>query len=188
MECIRSACKGSQPSRLRVPCQRARARMQTAHRIALTEAQSLADLAAVRDLFREYATWLNFSLAYQNFEEELASLPGKYATPQGRLFLASVGDVVAGCAALRPLERSMCEMKRLYVRAGFHGLGIGRALAQRLIEESRTMGYSHIRLDTIADKMPEAIALYRSLGFQEIAAYYAGARPGTLFFELRLRA
>ncbi|MGH9748252.1 MAG: GNAT family N-acetyltransferase [Candidatus Acidiferrales bacterium] len=156
--------------------------------IAITEAQSPLDISYARELFREYAAWLGFSLAYQNFDQELAALPGDYASPRGRLLLAHVSDNLAGCAALRPFDRAACEMKRLYVRPGFRGIGLGRHLAEHLIDEARSAGYSHMRLDTIAGKMPSAIALYRTLGFQEIPAYYAGARPGTLYFELRLKS
>ena len=155
-------------------------------KLAITEAQSPAEIAAVRELFIEYAAWLGFSLAYQNFDEELASLPGKYAGPTGRLFLACVGEAPAACGAIRHLEPSVCEMKRLFVRPEFRGCGLGRKLAETLIREAREMGYSAIRLDTVAEKMGGAVRLYKALGFHEIPAYYSNARAGTLYFELQL--
>jgi putative acetyltransferase len=160
--------------------------MNTAGKVTLTEAQAPADIIAVRGLFIEYAAWIGFSLAYQNFDQELASLPGKYAGPTGRLFLACVDDAPAGCGAIRQIEPSVCEMKRLFVRREFRGFGIGRKLAETLIGEARKMGYSAMRLDTVAEKMGDAVQLYRALGFREIPAYYSGARAGTLYFELRL--
>jgi putative acetyltransferase len=153
---------------------------------AISPALSPRDIAIVRELFQEYAAWLGFSLAYQKFDEELTKLPGSYAAPRGRLLLARIDDALAGCAALRPLDRTICEMKRLYVRPAFRGSGMGHRLIERLIDDARTIGYSRMRLDTIADKMFTAIDLYRKLGFEEINAYYPGARPGTLYFELRL--
>jgi putative acetyltransferase len=155
-------------------------------KLAITEAQSPAEIAGVRELFIEYAAWLGFSLAYQNFEEELASLPGKYAGPSGRLLLARVDEAPAGCGAIRQLEPSVCEMKRLFVRHEFRGCGLGRKLAETLIGEAREIGYSAMRLDTVAEKMGDAVRLYVALGFHEIPAYYSSARAGTLYFELQL--
>jgi putative acetyltransferase len=160
--------------------------MGVAHTIAIAEGRTDLDISAARELYQEYAAWLGFSLAYQNFADELATLPGSYAPPRGRLLLARVDDALAGCAALRPIDRSICEMKRLYVRPAFRGCGLGRRLIERLIDEARAAGYARMRLDTIADKMFSAIELYRKLGFREIPAYYPGARPGTLYFELIL--
>ncbi len=160
--------------------------MHTSGKVVLTEARSPAEIAAVRELFVEYAAWLGFSLAYQNFDEELASLPGKYVGPAGRLLLAKVDDVPAGCAAIRQIEPSVCEMKRLFVRPEFRGRGLGRTLAETLIGDARRMGYSAVRLDTIAGRMGDAMRLYKALGFQEIPAYYSGARDGTVYFELPL--
>jgi putative acetyltransferase len=155
--------------------------------VALNEAQSSTDIAAVRDLFVEYAEWLGFSLAYQNFDEELASLPGKYARPTGRLLVARIDGAPAGCGAIRRLEPSVCEMKRLFVKAEFRGCGLGRRLAEKLIGDARDLGYSAMRLDTVAEKMGDAVRLYKALGFYEIPAYYPNALAGTLYFELRLR-
>lgn len=160
--------------------------MQSNPTIVITEACSLADIVAVRELFIEYAAWLGFSLAYQNFEEELRSLPGRYARPDGRLLLASVGGAPAGCGAIRRLDRERCEMKRLFVRPDLRGLRLGWQLAERLIADARAAGYSAMRLDTVPEKMGDAVRLYNSLGFHEIPAYYAGARPGTQYLELNL--
>jgi GNAT superfamily N-acetyltransferase len=160
--------------------------MHPSGQLVLAEARSSAEIAVVRELFVEYAAWLGFSLAYQNFDEELASLPGKYAGPRGRLLLANVDDAPAGCGAIRQLEPLVCEMKRLFVRPEFRGCGLGRKLAQKLISNACEMGYSTMRLDTVAEKMGDAVRLYTALGFHEIPAYYPNARAGTLYFELRL--
>jgi carbonic anhydrase len=161
--------------------------MRSPGRLTLTEAQSTADIIAVRGLFIEYAEWLGFSLAYQNFDDELASLPGKYGGATGRLLLARVDDAPAACEAIRQLEALVCEMKRLFVRPEFRGFGLGRTLAGRLIRDARDLGYSIMRLDTVAEKMGEAVRLYKALGFYEIPAYYANAPVGTIYLELRLR-
>jgi GNAT superfamily N-acetyltransferase len=125
-------------------------------------------------------------LCFQNFEEELATLPGKYAFPAGRLLLAFVDGAPAGCGALRPLNRDACEMKRLYVRPGYKGQGIGRQLAERLIAEAKLIGYARMRLDTIPAQMMEASRLYLALGFQEIPPYYNSPQAGTSYMELLL--
>jgi GNAT superfamily N-acetyltransferase len=160
--------------------------MRSPGTITLTEARSPADITAVRELFTEYAAWLGFSLAYQNFDEELGSLPGKYGGATGRLLLARVDDSPAACGAIRQLEVSVCEMKRLFVRPDFRGFGLGRALVEKLINDARDLGYSIVRLDTVAEKMGEAVRLYRALGFYEIPAYYLNAPAGTIYLELRL--
>ena len=160
--------------------------MHSSGKVVLREARSSAEIAAVRALFVEYSAWLGFSLAYQNFDEELGSLPGKYAAPAGRLLLARIDGIPAGCGAIRRLEPAVCEMKRLFVKPEFRGYGLGRKLAQALIAEAREIGYSAMRLDTVAEKMRDAVRLYKALGFREIPAYYSGGRAGTLYFELRL--
>jgi carbonic anhydrase len=144
------------------------------------------DLAQVRRLFCAYADWLAVDLCFQGFERELAELPGCYAPPAGRLLVARVGGEVGGCVGLRPLEPRVCEMKRLWVEPGFAGHGIGRALAEAIVEAARTIGYQRMRLDTIPDRMPAAQHLYASLGFQEIPAYYDNPLPGVVMLELTL--
>ncbi len=152
-------------------------------RIVLAESPELVRTA--RALFQEYADALRIELCFQDFERELATLPGKYALPEGRLLVALVGDEAAGCGALRPFAPGVCEMKRLYVRPVYRGLRLGRALAVRLIEEARAIGYARMQLDTLPS-MTEAIRLYRALGFREIPPYCYNPVPGTLFLELDL--
>ena len=153
--------------------------------IALRPAAS-ADLDVVRGLFNDYAAALGVDLCFQGFERELAELPGDYAPPQGRLLLAWDSDEAVGCVALRRLEDGACEMKRLYVRRTSRGSGLGRRMAEALIAEARAIGYARMRLDTLPS-MGEAIALYRSLGFEPIAPYRVNPVPGALFLELALR-
>jgi putative acetyltransferase len=140
---------------------------------------------AVRELFLEYAQSLGFELCFQSFDQELAELPGAYAPPRGRLLLALVGGLPAGCVALRPQGADACEMKRLYVRPAQRGSGLGRALVERVVGEARSAGYRCMRLDTVP-AMQEAQALYRALGFRDIAAYTANPVPGARFLELTL--
>jgi ribosomal protein S18 acetylase RimI-like enzyme len=143
-------------------------------------------VAAARRLFRAYADWLAVDLCFQDFERELAILPGAYAPPQGRLLLARVGGEAAGCVALRPLEPGVCEMKRLWVEPGFAGAGLGRDLAEAIVTAARQAGYQRMRLDTIPERMPAAQHLYRSLGFAEIPPYYDNPLPGVVMLELEL--
>jgi len=140
----------------------------------------------VRVLFREYAQSLGFSLCFQGFDKELADLPGSYAPPSGRLLLATARGQAAGCVALRALDPTSCEMKRLYVHPSFRESGLGRQLTQVIITEARATGYNSIRLDTIVGKMDDAIRLYRKLGFKEIDPYRANPVAGALYMELQL--
>jgi putative acetyltransferase len=154
--------------------------------VSVRAADDPADREVVIRLFREYASGLGFSLDFQDFEDELHRFPGQYAPPRGTLLLAEIEGVAAGCVGLRPLDLGTCEMKRLYVRPPFRGRGVGRRLAERVIDEGRARAYHCMRLDTVPS-MAQAIALYRSLGFFEIPAYRYNPVPGALFFELALR-
>jgi ribosomal protein S18 acetylase RimI-like enzyme len=143
------------------------------------------DIDVARELFREYATALGVDLEFQGFSEELATLPGRYAPPRGRLLLAWEGAEAAGCVALRPLEPGICEMKRLYVRPACRGAGLGRRLAERILQEARDAGYGRMQLDTLP-AMTGALALYQALGFRPIPPYRANPIDGAVFLELTL--
>ena len=146
-----------------------------------------ADIDEIRTLFVEYGQSLNFSLCFQSFDKELAGLPGDYAPPSGRLLLAQVEGRPAGCVALHTLAGDgLCEMKRLYVRPAFRGHQLGRRLVHEVIAAARAIGYKKMRLDTVAPVMQHAVALYRELGFREIAPYRENPMPGTLYMELEL--
>jgi putative acetyltransferase len=153
---------------------------------SIVQAKSQADIAQARQLFLEHAQSLGFSLCFQNFDQELANLPGDYSPPDGRLLLAKQDDEVAGCVALHKLQPGICEMKRLYFRPQFRGRGLGRILANAVIAEARNTGYKLMRLDTVEPVMKDAVALYRRLGFYEIEPYRVNPMPGTLYMELRL--
>jgi putative acetyltransferase len=150
----------------------------------LIQAQSQQEIDCARALFEEYAAGLGIDLCFQNFAKELAELPGDYVPPDGRLVLAAEGDKMAGCVALRKIADGVCEMKRLYVRPEFRGSGVGRTLAEKIIQVAREIGYRRMRLDTLPGKMDRAISIYRSLGFEEIEPYYSNPVPGALFMEL----
>lgn len=151
----------------------------------ITRAGTPEDIAAICRLFEEYAACLQIDLSYQRFAEELAALPGSYAAPRGCLLLATVDDQPAGCVALRPIDERTCEMKRLFVRKRAQGHGLGRALAQRVIAQARTAGYTTIVLDTLPF-MQSAVRLYEALGFKRRIAYYDSPLPETVFMELQL--
>ena len=157
--------------------------------VRLVTPETPAGLDATRAILREYAATLGVDLGFQGFEAELAALPGAYAPPGGELLLAYVQDRLAGCGALRPLldvdDANACEMKRLYVRPEFRGLGLGRMLAQTLVDRARQAGYSVMLLDTL-DDMAAARELYGSLGFTETDPYYFNPIAGSHYFRLEL--
>lgn len=150
------------------------------------QAATPAQIEEARKLFREYQAWLGLDLEFQDFETELAELPGKYALPSGCLLLATESEKVFGCAALRRIDDEVCEMKRLFVRPSAQGRGVGKILVNEVFKKARNIGYRKMRLDTLAPQMQNAVALYRAVGFQEIPAYYHNPIPGTLFMELIL--
>jgi ribosomal protein S18 acetylase RimI-like enzyme len=152
----------------------------------LIQAKSPEEIQQVRELFEEYVAWLGINLCFQNFDQEVAELPGDYAPPCGRLVLASENDEVAGCVALRKIGEDVSEMKRLYVRPRFRGTGLGRTLTENLIQEARSIGYKRMRLDTLPGKMDRAISMYRRLGFRDIEPYYHNPVKGAAFMELKL--
>ena len=153
----------------------------------LRQAVTQDDIARARQLFEEYAASLDFSLCFQNFDEELAGLPGGYAPPEGALLLAYSSDQVAGCVALRALETGVCEMKRLYVKPAFRGLGLGKKLVDAIIAEGRRKGYRAMRLDS-APMQERAQALYRKVGFVDIESYNGNPMDGVRYMELSLGA
>jgi putative acetyltransferase len=150
------------------------------------QAESSAQVAQARELFLEYEQSLGVKLCFQNFEQELAGLPGHYAPPDGRLLLAEYHGQLAGCVALHQWEPGVCEMKRLYLRPSFRGKGLGRVLAESIIAEARHIGYQHMRLDTIEPIMKDAVEMYRKLGFREIAPYRPNPIAGAMYMELQL--
>lgn len=155
--------------------------------VTLTIPSDPQELSAVRTLFQEYADSLGVDLCFQGFEAELADLPGEYGPPRGRLLLAWVGDALAGCCALRPLDNcdypNAGEMKRLYVRKAFRAFGLGRELAEATLDAARQIGYTSVLLDTLND-MEAARALYTDLGFVEIAPYYHNPVPGSHYLKV----
>ena len=153
----------------------------------LVQVQSGPDVDLARGLFREYQRSLNVDLCFQDFEQELATLPGEYAPPFGRLFLLYEDNDLAGCVALRKIDDETCEMKRLFVRPDFRGRQLGKRLAEAVIDESRVIGYKRMKLDTLPI-MTTAITMYRSLGFKPTSPYRHNPVPGALFMELDLSA
>ena len=153
--------------------------------IRIINAQTEDHYQKVRNLFRQYADSLDFDLEFQGFSEELATLPGKYAIPEGCILLAEDSGQFVGCVALRPLEDKICEMKRLFVRSDYRGRGIGRMLACSVIDKAREIGYEKMRLDTVAT-MKEARTLYYSLEFRNIRAYRYNPIDDSSYMELEL--
>ena len=154
--------------------------------LTITQAETADQITEAKTLFREYEAWLGMDLCFQGFEAEIAALPGKYAMPEGRLYLAYVDDNLAGCIALRKLEDDICEMKRLFVRDGFRGAKVGVTLIEKLIADAREIGYNRMRLDTYPPKMGKAVKLYESHGFVPIPPYYDNPHSDVLFMELVL--
>ena len=159
------------------------------HSIDIATPGTAAALDDVRTIFREYAASLKVDLCFQGFDEELTRLPGDYAEPRGALLLAYVDGHVAGCCALRPLDSvdypNTCEMKRLYVRPAYRGLGLGRELAAAIMDAARIAGYDHVLLDTL-DDMEAARTLYQELGFEEIPPYYHNPIAGAHYLKAAL--
>ena len=157
--------------------------------VELVSPTSPTQLAATREIFREYANGLAIDLRFQSFDEELAGLPGEYAAPRGSLLHAMVDGELAGCCALRPLDTAdypnASEMKRLYVRRAFRGFGLGRLLAEAILDAARLAGYSSVLLDTL-DDMETARALYEELGFVSIPPYYFNPIPGAHYLKADL--
>ena len=152
----------------------------------LSRATTPDDIQNARQLFEEYAASLGFSLCFQNFDQELASLPGKYSAPSGCLLLAYSNEQLAGCIALRQLDTDTCEMKWLFVRPDFRGAKLGNILVEAIIAEARDIGYKRMCLDTVPGKMDRAIGLYEAIGFRDVEPYYDNPVEGARFMELHL--
>ena len=143
------------------------------------------ELDKVKTLFNEYVAMLNVDLCFQNYEEELAKLPDKYSKPLGRLYLIDYNNHLAGCVALRPIDEKNCEMKRLYVRPKFRGYGLGRLLAEKVIQDAKIITYKKMYLDTL-ETLQSAVKMYKNLGFKPIPPYYHNPLPNVLYFCLEL--
>jgi GNAT superfamily N-acetyltransferase len=154
---------------------------------AIRHADGPRDLALARALFEEYAAWLAVDLCFQGFAQELATLPGAYAAPQGRLLLVGAPGESFGCIALRPLGEGVGEVKRLYVQPRARGQGWGARLVELLVSEARAIGYAELKLDTL-ERMAEARALYARVGFRPCAAYYRNPLGDTIYMALDLGA
>jgi ribosomal protein S18 acetylase RimI-like enzyme len=154
--------------------------------LKIIQAVTKEQIKIAKNLFLEYAGSLDFELCFQDFDTELAELPGEYEAPDGRLFIAELDNKPAGCIALRKIDTNICEMKRLYVKPEYRELGIGKKLAYKLVEEARKIGYKKMRLDTVPS-MKTAQNLYYSMGFREIKPYRANPVPGALYMELTLQ-
>ncbi len=154
--------------------------------VTVREPESPEEMQTVHALFQEYADSLSFDLRFQNFDDEMATLPGEYVEPRGALLIALVDGLVAGCCALRPMDTAdypnAAEMKRLYVRKAFRGFGLGRQLAEATLDAARRAGYASVLLDTL-DDMESARALYGELGFEEIPPYYHNPIAGAHYLK-----
>ena len=146
----------------------------------IKQAQTKTEIEEVRKLFQEYEAFLNVDLCFQSFEDELASLPGRYSRPNGDLLIGLDGERAVGCVAIRKLDDGVCEMKRLFVRPTARGTGLGRRLAQEIIVIARELGYSLMRLDTL-ERLTEAMHLYETFGFRKIEPYYENPLPGVVY-------
>lgn len=155
------------------------------YRLMVNNIEQRDNLANIKELFIEYAESLGVDLSFQGFEDELNNLPGKYAEPEGCIILASVEDAPAGCVALRKINNEICEMKRLYVKSQFRSLGLGKKLANSIIEKARELGYDYVRLDTLPT-MKRAQEMYREMGFYEIEPYIYNPVEGTKYLEKKL--
>jgi len=151
--------------------------------IDIRQAEGEDDIEMARGLFLEYQASIDVDLGYQGFTDEVASLPGAYAAPRGRLLLAEVDGVTCACIALRPLNETTCEIKRLYVRPSHRGLGLGRTMVTRVLEEAQAIGYGQVYLDTLPS-MSEATAIYVSFGFEDVPPYRFSPVPGTRFMAI----
>ncbi len=152
----------------------------------IIQAATKEQIQHAKSLFLEYQKWLNVSLCFQDFDTELATLPGKYASPEGRLYLVNLDGDYIGCIGLRKIEEGICEMKRLYIKPEHQGHGLGSKLVKLLINDAKKIGYRSMRLDTIKEKMPNAVDIYEKNGFKKIEPYYDNPNPHTLFMELDL--
>jgi GNAT superfamily N-acetyltransferase len=154
-------------------------------KIEIDKISNAQDLEDVKKLFLEYVDFLQVNLDFQDYENELAKLPAKYAEPEGSIFLAKVAGQAVGCIALWKLEFGVCEMKRLFVKSEFQGLGVGKMLVAKLIEEAKNKGYSTIKLDTLK-RLKSANYLYISLGFNETHPYNFNPEPDIVYYEKKL--
>lgn len=155
--------------------------------VTLREAAGADDIATVRTMFREYAEWLGVDLCFQGFDQELQGLPGFYRRPEGCLLLAETARGVAGVVGVRPVEPGVAEMKRLWVRPGNRGLGLGRRLAEASAAMARETGYVAMVLDTLSDpRLDAARGIYESMGFRQIPAYYHNPLEGVVYYRLEL--
>jgi ribosomal protein S18 acetylase RimI-like enzyme len=152
----------------------------------IIQATEKEHISEIKTLFLEYSNWLGELFCFQGFEEELASLPGKYASPSGRLYLVFSDGKSAGCIGIRKIDDEVCEMKRLYVRPEARGLGIGKKLVDLVVSDAKQIGYKKMLLDTLPHKMQQAQKLYRDAGFYGIDAYYANPIKGVMYMELDL--